>query len=665
MLQKINKVRSVAVQFTLANPCCIRVIPYENKDTQSLTVCLYVDTHGNGVPHHVENAAKEMFANCEIKCVDLQRRPLSKIVTRLQSCERKKGKEIFVLSRKIEENLDLFENRLNVTAVCASYKVTEAVEKEIPCVTVFVLGKGKIPAKETDIHKIKEDNGHLFDNAEFDVVEGYYRPAYGSSPEIEYAFPLRGGVGIGVQGVPCAGTLGGFLEDENGECYILSNHHVLSPPKLKNNTLSSDDSPDEEGDDSGTSSGLKEDVNNTEDDGPNGMVDDAGTSAGLKEDVIKTNDDDPNGVVHDAETSAGLKDDVNNPNDNGSNGVVYAAGLLAGLTEDKRRPIRQIIEQPAKKDYVKMRNEAQKDHDNIKAEYSDVANLSQAEKNNFKRISEYCKRRLEQFEMKNSHAQHKLQEIEKGKPRRIGEYVGGLKGNVKMNCNNETHSFYVDAAIAKLDKRELEYITLEKADNKTNHCPLYGFNKVNNVVPTGKVVKLDTFVKEIYPDPNNGREKVTFLKIGKTTGATDDGQIDTTFGTLFVSYPSFPKEEKLLTSAMAHSRLKYCIKCKPSDVGEAGLVKGAEHKCSSCQNKIEKSEVYLSWMHNCFAIRCEKPFSDKGDSGSLIFDNHGRAWGLLYAGWFVCNDHAITLASPLTVALNALGKECGKKLKLW
>ena len=605
MLQKINEVRSLAVQFTLANPCCIRVIPYENNDSQTLTVCLYLDTYGNGVPQDVKNAAEKKFFNCEIKWVDLQRRPLSQIVTRLPLCRRQKGKEIFDLCRKIEGNLHLFENRLNVTAVCASYKVTEAVEKEIPCVTVFVLGKGKIPAKETNIQKIKEDNGHLFGNAEFDVVEGYYRPAYGLSPEMEYAFPLRGGIGIGVQGVPCAGTLGGFLEDEEGECYILSNDHVLNPPKSKNNAVSNDD---------GTSAGSKGDVDNTSDDGPSGVVDDAGTSAGLRK---------------------------------------YRSSLAL-----------QIIEQPAKKDYDQMKKKAKKDHENMKAEYSDIANLSRLQKDHFKRNSEYRKRRLEQFEMKNSHAQQKLQEIENGKPRRIGEYVCGLKGNVKMNCDNKTYSFYVDAAIAKLDEKELEYITQEKDDNKTNRCPLYGFNKINDVVPTGEIVDLDTFVKEIREDSDKEPdEKLTFLKIGRTTGTTYDGQINTRFPKLYVKHA--PSDEKLLTSEMAHISKKYCIHCKPSDGSKAELVKSNKKKCSKCK-KVEENEVYLSWMHNCFTIRqLENRFSHKGDSGSLIFDNRGRAWGLIHAGWFVSNDCLFTLASPLPVVLNALEEKYGKKLQFW
>ena len=626
MLQKIKEVRLLAVQFTRANPCCIRVIPYENNNTQTLTVCLYVDTDGNGVPRHVESNAKEIFPMCEIKCIDLQRRPLSKIVTRLPLCKRKKGKQIFDLSRKIEDNLYVFENRLNVTAVCASYKVAEAVEKEIPCVTVFVLGKGKIPVNETSIQSIKRENSHLFDNAEFDVVEGYYRPAYGPSPEKEYAFPLRGGIGIGVQGILRAGTLGGFLEDENGECYILSCDHVLNPPKSKNNTLSSND-------------------------GSNGVVDVTGTSAVLMKDVNGISDGGPTGVVHGARIFAGLKEGINNPNDDCSNGVVCSAAMCAGLREDEGRPVGQIVEQPARKDYDKMLQNANLEYKEVKTKFSDIANLTQAERDDLK-LDTYGARRLKQFEKENLHAKQKLQEIEEGKPRRIGEYVGGLKRNVKMKCGNKTYSFFVDVAIAKLDKEELEFITKDKADNK-NRCEVYGFHRIGNVVPTGEIVDLDTFVKEIREDS----DKLTFSKIGRTTGLTDYGQIVSSFQELFIKRDSLP--------GMADTPFTYCINCKPSDVGEAELVANdcSTKECPTCGNKA--FEVLSSWQHNCFAIRKErKIFSEKGDSGSLIFDNDGRAWGLLQSG-FIYGNYDITLASPLTVALKALEMKCGKKLKFW
>ena len=181
---------------------------------------LYVSTNGKGIPDNVKEDAKKMFVNCRIEPVDLQRRPLSEIFMPLPSSEKRKEEEISNLSRKIEENLHLFDNRLNVTAVQASYKVTNSEEQDIPCVAVYVLGKTKIPAGETDIKKIKDDN-HVFDGVEFDVLEGYYQPAIIASQE-SYVWPLRAGYGMGVQGTDSIGTLGGFLEDENGKHYILS-----------------------------------------------------------------------------------------------------------------------------------------------------------------------------------------------------------------------------------------------------------------------------------------------------------------------------------------------------------------------------------------------------------------------------------------------------------
>ena len=219
------------------HPCCIRVIPYENDDEDSkpITMYLYVSTNGKGIPDNVTEDAKKMFVNCRIEFVDLQRRPLSKNFIPLPSSKQRREKEISILSKKIEKNLDLFNNRLNVTAVQASYKVTNSEEQDIPCVAVYVLGKTKIPAGETDIKKIKHDN-HVFHGVEFDVLEGYYQPAIGPS-QASYVRPLRAGYGIGVVGTVGGGTLGGFLEDETGKHYILSNQHVLRPSHTGSNVI--------------------------------------------------------------------------------------------------------------------------------------------------------------------------------------------------------------------------------------------------------------------------------------------------------------------------------------------------------------------------------------------------------------------------------------------
>ena len=597
-----------------------------------------MDTNDNGIPHDVKNAAKEIFPNCEIKYVDLQRRPLSKIVTRLPSCAKRKGNEVYDLSRKIEDNLHLFENRLNVTAVCASYKVAGAVEKEIPCVTVFVLGKGKIPAKETDIQKIKEDNGHLFDGAEFDVVEGYYRPAYGSCSEMEYASPLRGGVGIGVKGIPGVGTLGGFLEDENGECYILSNDHVLNPPKSSNNT------------------------NN---DTLNGLVNGAGMFGEFRENESSTNDDSPNEMVQGAGKSVGLGKDENSTSD-----------------VETERIRDHIIEQPAETDYNKMLEDAKNDLEGIltkiRKENPQVAELSQAEKDDLEKSDEDSRRYLKRLEHRKLNAKWKVEEIESGRPRQIGVYVGGLKGNMEITCDNHKDKFYVDVAIAKLDKTELNFMTQEKARDTADHCPLYGFEKIKDVVPTGEIVDLQTFVKEICAqDPDLEPEKqLTFLKIGRTTGLTHDGRCDNDndhlFKKLFVNEVRYPKE-KPYTNALYHAPSLYCKNCKPSEGSQtefncdenAEMRDMLQEKCATCNKKFEKREMHSFWKHNCFFLRQHpNPFSDYGDSGSLIFDNHGRAWGLLH-GIFNSSNIYLTLASPLAVSLKALEERCGEKLKLW
>ena len=193
---------------------------------------LYIDADGKGIPKDVRNAGDKIFANYEIEYEDLQEPRLSKIVTELPSSIKKTGKNSD-LSRKIWENVHVFDNRLNVTAVCASYKIIDCKEVDTPCVTVFVLGKNRIPAGESDIEEIKRNKGGLFDNAKFDVVEGYFKPAHGTE-YTSYAHYLRGGVGISARGARSAGTLGGFLVDKNGNVYILSNEHVLNPPEVKN-----------------------------------------------------------------------------------------------------------------------------------------------------------------------------------------------------------------------------------------------------------------------------------------------------------------------------------------------------------------------------------------------------------------------------------------------
>ena len=73
------------------------------------------------------------------------------------------------------------------------------------------------------------------------------------------------------------------------------------------------------------------------------------------------------------------------------------------------------------------------------------------------------------------------------------------------------------------------------------------------------------------------------------------------------------------------------------------------------------------WAYNCHLIgsKGSKRFSDKGDSGAVIFDEEqGRAWGIV-VGYFDNGNLFYTVAIPFDIAINALNQELGKMLQLW
>ena len=539
------------------NPSCIRAIPYEREDTKSLTMCLYIDTNGKRIPDEIEMAANQMFKNYKIEFHNLCRRPLKKIVRQLSASQKQKAKELADLSRTIEKNLHLFENRMNVTAVQASYKVTDSIEENIPCVTVYVLGKGKIPAGETDIRNIKEKS-HVFEKTEFDLVEGYYKLTIGSSLE-GYSSPLEGGVGIGVEGLHGAGTLGGFLQDEEGNVYILSNEHVLHP--------------------------------------------------------------------HDA--------------------------------GDKK-----VIVQPSEFDYETMKKKAEEcfnEYDKKAQNIPGSENLGLQPKE----IKEINKRHrphaFKKIEEQRKKAKERLDQILSENFRPIGKYVYGVKQNFRLE---DGHEIYVDAAIATLNETELSDIKYYKIEleDKTNRCPVYGFetNKYWKMEdykpPNGEIIDAQRF-KDLLRKENS---ELRFMKIGRSTGFTKDG---------FVTEPVHLNriESGDITNLMhvdfrnyEDSNQSVAAEINPNpERNEYNNEEGAK-----CQELVNRAEVRSSWARNCFVVgRPERPFSEEGDSGSLVFDSDGRAWGLVF-GDFKHSNFAFSLMSPLCVVLDALKEHAGK-LKLW
>ena len=540
------------------HPCCIRVIPYESEgdSNKCITMCLYVSANDMGIPDKVGDAAKKMFVNYGIKVVDLQKRPPGKILKPLLSSEKRRDEELSALSRKIEENIHLFDKRLNVTAVQASYKVIGSEELDIPCVAVFVLGKNKFPAGETDIKKIKDDNDPLFKDVEFDVLEGYYQPTI-DALQACHVSPLQSGFGIGVEGTDGAGTLGGFLEDEDGKHYILSCQHVLHP-----------------------------------------------RGAHISHDIL----------------------------------------------------------QPAMCDFIEMKEEAVEELDKVLNTGVEGLRLTQEDRDILR--TNYP-RKMRNIEKREREAREKLEEIESKKPRAIGTYVGGLQKNVEI----ERVQFFVDAAIAVLHEEEEDDLT----SMSQLYCGLYGYEKRKNVSkPNGDFVELKDLDKL-----STDYSELRFHKSGRTTGLTKDAFIDQSDKELFVNTYNFNTPTYNFNSPtdppitpICHVPYYLCKDCKFLDDDQEKEIdcnqKMTEYKCVKCKKEIDQVSPF--WARNCLVIRnhCGNAFCSHGDSGSLVFDEDGKAWGLLH-GVFIdlSRNYLFGLASPLCVTLKALEDQFEIKLKLW
>ena len=345
-----------------------------------------------------------------------------------------------------------------------------------------------------------------------------------------------------MEGVNIAGTLGGFLEDEQGNVYILSNKHVLHP-------------------------------------------DDAG---------------------------------------------------------DKK-----VIVQPSELDYTSKKNEAEN-------------NLKYYEEKDFS--GEKMKENIEILE-------NDLEKIKKNTPRKVGNYVCGFKNNLIYVDGSK---IYVDAAIASLELSDKELSDMKHVKNEEkgpNRCPLYGFgtNKYSETEhyqsPNGEMIDLKHLEKCIRTE----NSELRFMKIGRTTGFTDEGFFDIPNEPLHLKFEHF-KGIRLPTV-----QFLLCKDCKESISSRSKFDPDNEQDkhnwCRKCEKDLKNpDQVESIWAHNCFPIRKRgQRFSDEGDSGALVFDQQGRAWGLIF-GIFtdLSKDFTFSLMSPLSVVLDALKEISGKKeLKLW
>ena len=522
-------------------------------------MCLYVHTGGRGIQKDLKQAAEKIFSDYQVEFVDLQRRPLCKKVKRLSSNEKKKDKELSDLAEIIEENLNIFENRLNVTAVQPSYKITDYNETATPCVTVFMLGKGRLPLEEDDFSAIKK-----LSDCPFDVIEGYYLPSSSFQSSVS---PLHGGVSIGVDKLPGSGTLGGFLIDDHGKVYLLSCKHVLHPE------------------------GVSE-ISNV---------------------ILQPAMDDFKKKIEEGENEINEK------------------------CKEKKKMENKIEEMKGKLACV--------DDDEKNRRERSITNCSKL----FKTLSEDQEERKRQLEY-----------LKTREPREVGKYLHGLQKNERVNIDNTDKDIFVDAGIAELEENEKIQMELEKDnEEKGKGCPVYGFNHKNYttangeplILPTGEIVSWTKFREE------RRNEEPRFIKCGRTTGITVNGQIETQNFYLRVGEPKTFQDYPLKA---------YCETCSPPPNESVERTSHKKQNCSKCSNEIEKGNTYSSiWARNCLTLRQpNEAFAKEGDSGAIVFDSQGRAWSVLF-GIFDTQDDWISLTAPLDVTIQALEKKLGEKLHLW
>ena len=312
-----------------------------------------------------------------------------------------------------------------------------------------------------------------------------------------------------------------------------------------------------------------------------------------------------------------------------------------------------VILQPAQSDYEKMCDRAE-------ASLNELPSLTEPEQTASPDTMRKRERNIEQ-------RRNNLEDTKTKRPREIGNYVGGLRENFSMPLGNDNDflsvQIFVDAAIAELNATEEADLKLM---SKTYGRP-YGFEQTENATkpPNGKIVSYKDFVDRLR---TKGSE-LSFNKSGRTTGFTKDGRAcqKDVFVKMYTEMTA--PGDKTIAFGCSPVLYSLCQDCKLPGASLEQVRHNQNMKCASCSKNLNAEEQVQSyWARNCFVIRnYRRAFCESGDSGALVFDEDGNAWGLVH-GVFddETREKVFCLASPLCVTLKALEEESGKKeLKLW
>ena len=206
-------------------PLLLRALPYVLEDNEK-SIHLYVYSGDRGTVEELKKKAKTKFSkfNALIECTDLAVTPFkTPPINFPENVEKLDSETIKQINNYLQNNLCDFPSHRNITAIMAGKKVSESFYTNIPCITIYVMGKGRIPFAETELPR------RLGDYAT-DVVEGFVTEL--NSHRMLYhtvSRPLKLGVSVGVKGRRGAGTLGAIVKDSTGRMYVLSCEHVFNP----------------------------------------------------------------------------------------------------------------------------------------------------------------------------------------------------------------------------------------------------------------------------------------------------------------------------------------------------------------------------------------------------------------------------------------------------
>ena len=147
-------IRATTMMFEAEHEECIRVLPYE-KDGQ-FVVQFYVYNGESGIAKDLEEEAQQFFEDMNVKLEwsDLYNNSVNVLkVQRLEhsfgKCKTLTASQVDEMNDVIEKNLPELSKHRNITSVQASFKITNSTQIDKPCITIYVLGKGLIPFRES------------------------------------------------------------------------------------------------------------------------------------------------------------------------------------------------------------------------------------------------------------------------------------------------------------------------------------------------------------------------------------------------------------------------------------------------------------------------------------------------------------------------------------